>query len=126
MVAVKNFNNNKGQAYTLPQTKVTNMINNPAKRLHEIAEQIAELKKEEKQIKDFHRQLSKGRTELFNFNWDYKILVQAQKSQPVNLSRPDVDKALSSALISKISKQVFNKCYKSGKKPDQTVKLIAS
>ena len=102
------------------------ITNNPAKRLHEIAEQIAELKKEEKQIKDFHRQLSKGRTELFDFDWNYKILVQAQKSQPVNLSRPDVDKALSSALISKISKQVFNKCYKSGKKPDQTVKLIAS
>ena len=53
-VAVKSFNNNKGQAYTLPLTKVTKMINNPAKRLDEIEIEVKKLNQEANDIKDIN------------------------------------------------------------------------
>ena len=103
------------------------MINNPAKRLHQIDQQIKKLQAEANDIKDVYRKLSKGRAEMFDFDWTQKILVQAQRKSPIILVRKEVDNALMIALRNMaISKRVYNKCYTKGSLPKPTVKLIAS
>ena len=58
------------------------MTNNPAKRLSEIEQLQKELKEEANEIKDFLRKLAKGHTEMFDYDWKQKILVQAQRKAP--------------------------------------------
>jgi uncharacterized protein (UPF0335 family) len=101
------------------------MINNPAKRLSEIEQLQKELQAEANDIKDVYRKLSKGRAEMFDFDWTKKILVQAQRKSPIILVRKEVDNALMIALRNMaISKRVYNKCYTKGSLPKPTVKLI--
>ena len=100
------------------------MTNNPAKRLHQIDQQIKKLQAEANDIKDVYRKLSKGRAEMFDFDWTQKILVQAQRKSPIILVRKEVDNALQIALFDPISKRVYNKCYTKGSLPKPTVKLI--
>ena len=100
------------------------MTNNPAKRLHQIDQQIKKLQAEANDIKDVYRKLSKGRAEMFDFDWTQKILVQAQRKSPIILVRKEVDNALTIARTKTISAQCYNKCYTKGAIPKPTVKLI--
>ena len=100
------------------------MINNPAKRLSEIEQLQKELQAEANDIKDIYRKLSKGRAEMFDFDWTKKILVQAQRKAPIILVRKEVDNALQIALLNPISRRVYNKCYTKGSLPKPTVKHL--
>ena len=102
------------------------MINNPAKRLDEIDQQIKKLQAEANDIKDVYRKLSKGRTEMFQFGWTLNIMVQAQRKAPTILVRKQVDYALEVARIKPISAQLRNKCYDKGAIPKPAVKLIGA
>ena len=102
------------------------ITNNPAKRLHQIDQQIKKLQAEANDIKDVYRKLSKGRAEMFDFDWTQKILVQAQRKAPIILVRKQVDYVLEVARIKPISAQLRNKCYDKGAIPKPAVKLIAS
>ena len=102
------------------------MINNPAKRLDDIEIEIKELNQEANAIKDFYRGLSKGRAEMFPFDWTKNIMVHAQKKAPKITVREEIDSTLLTALTRKISRQMYNKCYKSGAIPKQIVKLIGA
>ena len=102
------------------------MINNPAKRLDDIEIEIKELNQEANAIKDFYRGLSKGRAEMFPFDWTKNIMVHAQKKAPKITVREEIDSTLLTALTRKISKQMYNKCYKSGAIPKQMVRLIGA
>ena len=100
------------------------IIENPAKALDDIAEQNAENKLRANEIKDLLRADAGGRLKLFDYNWNKTIMVEAQRKPSINLVRDAVDYALDVALSRKISRQMFNKCYLAGKKPDQYVKLL--
>ena len=116
MVAVKNFNNNKGQAYTLPLTKVTNMKNSTRKDTEQMIKLMNRIAKDSKAlgiIKQKYRDESEGKEVLFGSAWDHFIKVKATaKSKPI-LNTDNVKALITFMKANKlITPKTYKECWK--------------
>jgi len=116
MVAVKNFNNNKGQAYTLPLTKVNKMENNhreDTELMIELMNRIAEDTKALNILKQKYRDESEGKEALFGSAWDHFIKVKAvQKAKPI-LNTDNVKALITFMKANKlITPKTYKECWK--------------
>jgi hypothetical protein len=115
-VAVKNFNNNKGRAYTSPLTKVNKMENNyreDTELMIDLMDRIAEDTEALNILKQKYRDESEGKEVLFGSAWDHFIKVKAvQKAKPI-LNTNNV-KALISFMKSNrlITAKTYKECWK--------------